>query len=116
MLYIGIAVIVVVMVVGMMITKKRNSEIKMNGIEADAVVTRVEENVSTDADGSISGINRTYFVTYRTLNGETVEAELASGKSLDIHIGKADWDRDLHEGSRVRIKYLPDRPHYVIRI
>ena len=26
------------------------------------------------------------------------------------------WDQDLHEGSTVRIKYLPDKPNYVIRI
>ena len=56
-------------------------------------------------------------MTYRTLTGQTVEAQLASGKSLDIMIGKKVWDQDLHEGSTVRIKYLSDKPNYdVIRI
>lgn len=77
------------------------------------------------AGGHLRGRSRTVFllgygnaayVTYRTLAGQTVEAQLASGKSLDIRIGKKVWDQDLHEGSTVRIKYLPDKPNYVIRI
>ena len=95
-------------------TRKRNNEIKRSGIETDAVVTRVREDVSTDEDGTT--YTYIFYVTYQTQEGQTVEARLASGKSVDIRIGKNVWDRDLHEGSAVRIKYLPDKPDYVIRI
>ena len=115
MLYAVIAVIVVVIAVGVIWTAKRNSEIKRDGIETSAVVTRIRENESTDEDGNVS-YSYTFYVTYRTQTGQTVEAQLASGKSFDVRIGKKVWDRDLHEGSNVRIKYLPDKPDYVIRM
>lgn len=115
MLYAGIAVIVIVIAVGVVMTAKRNSEIKRNGIETNAVVTRIRENTSTDEDGYVT-YSYTFYVTYQTQEGKTVEAQLASGKSFDVRIGKKVWDRDLHEGSHVRIKYLLDKPNYVIRI
>lgn len=43
------------------------------------------------------------------------ESKLASGKSFDVRAGKA-WDSDLREGVHVRIKYLPEKPNYVIRL
>ena len=116
MLYAAIAIVVIVIVIGVLFTAKRNKSIKQDGIEADAVVTRVKENESTNEDGFTTSVSYTYYVTYRTLTGQTVEAQLASGKSFDIRTGKKVWDQDLHEGSTVRIKYLPDKPDYVIRI
>ena len=101
------AIVIIVIAIGVIMTRKRNNEIKRSGIETDAVVTRVREDVSTAY---------TFYVAYQTQEGQTVEARLASGKSIDIRIGKNVWDRDLHEGSKVRIKYLPDKPDYVIRI
>ena len=86
-------------------TRNRNADLLTGG-----------SNESTDEDGFSTALSNTYYVTYRTLAGQTVEAQLASGKSLDIRIGKKVWDQDLHEGSTVRIKYLPDKPNYVIRI
>ena len=115
MLYAVIAVIVAVIAAGVIWTAKRNSEIKQNGIETNAVVTRIKETASTDDEGYVS-YSYTFYVTYRTQAGQTVEAQLASGKSFDVRIGKKVWDRDLHEGSNVRIKYLPDKPDYVIRM
>ena len=112
--YIVIAVVVVVIAVFVIRTAVRNREIKQNGIETFAVVTRVKENESVDADGSVS-VSTLFYVTYQTQDGQTVEAQLASGKSIDNRIGRA-WDDDLHEGSRVRIKYLPAKPNYVIRL
>ena len=112
--YIGFGAILVIAVIAVILTTKRNSEIKQNGIEADAVVSRVDANVSVDEDG-ISSVSYTYYVTYRTMDGQTVEAKLGSGKSVDVRIGKA-WDSDLHEGCSVRIKYIPEKPKYVIRV
>lgn len=115
MLYAVIAVVVIALAVGVIFTAKRNSKIKSSGIETDAVVTRVKENESTDEDGIVTNVTYTYYVTYRTSDGQTVEAQLASGKSFDIRVGSKVWDQDLHEGSSVRIKYLPEKPNYVIR-
>ena len=73
------------------------------------------EDTSTDADGSISGTTYTYYVRYTMQNGEEVEAKLGSGKGIDNQIGGVKWAKDLQEGSPVRIKYLPEKPKYVIR-
>ncbi|MBQ9427969.1 MAG: hypothetical protein IJU41_00340 [Clostridia bacterium] len=115
-LYIGIAVIVVVIVCGMIFTAKRNGEIDRDGVETFAVVTRVKEQEDFDADGASNGVTYTYYVTYQTPDGQSVEAKLGSGKSVDIRIGGRAWDADLSEGVRVRIKYLPAKPKYVIRV
>lgn len=112
--YIGFGVIVIVIAVVIIFTAKRNNEIKQNGVETDAVVTRVKENESVDGDGFVT-VTYTYYVTYRSMDGQTVEAKLGSGKSVDNRIGKS-WDSDLTEGSSVRIKYLPQKPNYVIRV
>ena len=112
--YIGLAAILIVIVVLIIRTAKRNKEIDQNGIEASAVVTRVKRNESVDDDDSVS-VTYTFYVTYTMHDGKSMEAKLASGKSFDNRIGRA-WDDDLHEGSRVRIKYLPEKPDYVIRI
>lgn len=107
----GAAVIFLVIVVLMIRNRRINGEIIQNGIEANAVVSRVKENVSSDPGGGVS-VSYTYYVT----NGQTVEAQLASGKSFDVKIGKKAWDYDLHEGTQVRVKYLPERPNYAIRV
>lgn len=114
-MYIGGAIIVLIIIASIIFTAKRNNKINQNGVEADAVVTRVKESESTDEDGIGTGVYYTYYVTYRTMDGKEVEAKLASGKSFDNRIGKS-WDSDLHEGSNVRIKYLPEKPKYVIRV
>ena len=95
MLYAAIAIAVIVIVISVVFTAKRNHAIKQGGIETDAVVTRIRENESTDEDGFSTALSYTYNVTYRTLAGQTVEAQLASGKSLDIRIGKKVWDHRI---------------------
>ena len=116
MQYAFIALFVLVFVVVILRTGKRNGDIRRNGIETEAVVSRIREDEHTDTDGSYSGSSYAYFVTYRTADGQTVEARLGNGKSLDVQIGKHAWNHDLQEGTPVRIKYLPDKPEYVIRV
>lgn len=111
---IGLGVILLVLAVVILRNRRINGEIQRNGIEAGAVVTRVEERTSTDSDGMVS-VSRLFYVTYRTMSGQTVEAQLGSGKSVDFRIGKA-WDDDLREGTQVQIKYLPEKPSYAIRV
>ena len=110
-----LGVIVLVILAVILRTRRINGNIDQNGIETSAVVSRIRENVSTDSSGSIS-VSRYYYVTYRTMNGQTVEAQLGSGKSVDFRIGKKTWDHDLREGTGVRIKYLPEKTNYVIRV
>lgn len=114
-MYIVGPIIVIAIVVGVVFTAKRNHAINQNGMEADAVVTRIKKSETTDTDTLNTTIHYTYYVTYQTQGGQTVEAKLASGKSFENRIGKS-WDSDLHEGSNVRIKYLPEKPKYVIRM
>ena len=114
-IYIALGVLVVIILAGVVFTAKRNNEIKQNGIVTEAVVSRIKENESTDSDG-FTTTSYIYYVTYRTMDGQTVEAKLASGKSIDNRITGKAWDSDLRVGTSVHIKYLPDKPKYVIRI
>ena len=59
---IGAAVIFMVIVVLMIRNRRINGEIIQNGIEANAVVSRVKENVSSDPGGGVS-VSYTYYVT-----------------------------------------------------
>ena len=77
-------------------------KVKRNGIEVDAVVTRIDEDVRTDADGIYT--DYTYYVRYRTLEGRVIEATLANPKSR------------LREGNNVRIKYLPENDNYPVLV
>ena len=111
----GFAVIAALLVFVIVRTKRVNSEIEQNGLETGAVVSRVKEDVTYHSDGSVF-VNKEYYVRYRTIRGESVEARLGSGKSVVVTEGKKAWDRDLIEGASLRIKYLPDKPNYVIRV
>lgn len=78
-------------------------------------MSRVSVSENVDSDGCVT-TTYTYYVTYCTMDGQTVEAKLGSGKSVDTNILSKSWDNDLGEGVKVRIKYLPEKPKYVIRI
>lgn len=99
--YVAIAVIVIVVIVAAVFTIKRNNAIQKDGIEADAVVSRIAENENRDDDGHVD-YTYTYYVKYQTQDGQTVEAKLGNAPAR------------IAEGSRLRIKYLPDKPKYVI--
>lgn len=62
----------------------RNSKIRKNGVEADAIVSRIE------------------YVTFLDQNGQTVEARLNSQPG------------HTRVGDSVRIKYLPEKPHFAV--
>ena len=103
MLYVGIAVVVIIIIIGFIYNYKRSKAINERGIEVDAVVSRIKENEGQDSDG-----NRTtdyeYFVKYKTESGETVEAKLGNPP------------RFIMEGSQLRVKYLPEKPKYVLMV
>ena len=72
-IFIGVAVVVVAIVA--VYTILRNKKINENGIEADAVVSRIDTDTQTDSDGSVS-TNETYYVDYQNAEGEIVTAKL----------------------------------------
>ena len=113
--YIWFGVAVLAIVAAIIYTTLRNRAINQRGVEAEAEVTRISEQESWSDDGGLD-VHTYYYVTYRTMSGQTVEAQLGSGKSVDVRFGKRLWDEDLKVGTRVHIRYLPEKPEYVIRI
>lgn len=93
---IGIFVVTIVAVV--VFTARRNKAIKENGIETNAVVSRIEEDADPDNN------SYTYYVTYTTADGQNVEARVNTLPDYS------------HVGDMVRIKYLPEKPKYVLLI
>lgn len=78
-----------VIAVGILISRRIRNGIKENGIEADAVVSRiVDAGTQTDIDINV-------YVRFRTADGRDAEAILSNPRP------------DLEEGQQVRIKYHP---------
>lgn len=101
--YIICAAVVVLILAGFVIGMIRNRKIRRNGIEAQGVISRVEERYESDGEsGSYTFI---YYVSYTTREGKTVEARL--GKMTQTH---------FDVGQSIRVKYLPEKPEYVIPI
>ena len=96
-------VVVVGIVGGIIFTIMRTNAIKKNGIEANAVVSRIKEQESTDSDG-FTDTTYIYFVKFRTQDGQDIEARL-SNPSGTIKIG-----------DELRIKYLPNKPKLVVAV
>ena len=78
-----------VFVVGLLVNRMIKNGTDKNGIEADAIISRIVD------DGTTTDIDINVYVRYRTANGEEAEAILSNPRS------------DLEEGQRVRIKYHP---------
>ena len=98
-----IAAVVVAAVIGIIFVIKRYTAIQKNGVEADAVVSRIKEIENTDSDGS-RDVTYNYYVKFQTQDGKTVEAKLSSAP------------RFTREGDSIRIKYLPEKPDYAIPV
>ena len=93
----------IALVVGaLVLTHIRNNKIRNNGIEAEGYISRIEEEESIDSDG-FSQMTYTYYVTYRTMEGRTVEAQL--GIIIQRHYS---------EGEKINIMYTPEKPDYVV--
>lgn len=100
--------IIVVIVIICIISFININKIKKNGIETEAVISRI--NITTtqtihDEDGTTDiDTTETYFVKFKTQNGEEIETRLPNPKM------------GLREGDVIKIKYLPEKPNKVIRI
>ena len=101
--YVMFGVVVVGIVGGIIFTIMRTNAIKKNGIEANAVVSRIKEQESTDSDG-FTDTTYIYFVKFTTQDGQEVESRLSNPPSR------------IKVGDSLTIKYLPNKPKLVITI
>ena len=83
------AVFLAVIIAGVLISRRIKKGIKENGIEVDAVVSRIVE------DGTQTDIDTNVYVRYHAPDGREIEAILSNPRA------------DLEEGQQVRIKYHP---------
>jgi len=98
-------IIIAVVVGGFLYSFYRNHQIKSQGIEADGFITRVEENETSDADGT-SSITYDYYVRYTDQGGARREALLTN----------TDTKRQLVPGDRVKNKDLPGKENCAVLI
>ena len=82
---------------------RKNKKIKDEGMETEAVVSRVDEHINVMADG-MTTVEVKYYVKYRNNFGEEIEAELGNP------------ERGLKEGALIIIKYLPNKEKYVVML
>lgn len=101
--YVIIPVVAVVAIIAIVFTVKRYMAIKKNGVETDAVVSRIKEVETHNDDGSFD-TSYTYYVKFTTQDGQVVEAKLGGAP------------RFTREGDQLRIKYLPEKPKNVILV
>lgn len=98
-------IIIAVVAGGFLYSFYRNHTIKSQGIEADAFITRVEENESTDSDGFTS-TTYDYYVRYTDQGGTMREALLTNTYT----------HRNLVPGDRLKIKYLPGKEKIAVMV
>ena len=101
--YIAVGVVIAAVIIGVIFNFKRSKAINENGIEVDAVVSRIKETEGEDSDGNTE-FSYTYYVKYKNEQGETVEAKLGNPP------------RFLMEGKQPRVKYLKEKPKYVLMV
>ena len=103
MVYAVVAVVIIAVLIVAARNRKRSKAINENGIEVDAVVSRIKEVETVNADGD-RYVNYEYFVKFRNEAGETVEARLGNPSP------------NITEGTRLRVKFLLEKPKYVLAI
>lgn len=97
----AIAIVVIAVIVAFVFNYRRSKAINEKGVEADAVVSRIKENEGEDSDGNRT-VEYIYYVKYNNEAGESVEAKIGNPP------------RFLMEGTQLRVKYLPEKPNYVL--
>ena len=103
MVYAIVAVVIIAVLIVAARNRKRSKAINENGIEVDAVVSRIKEVETVNADGD-RYVNYEYFVKFRNEMGETVEARLGNPSP------------NITEGTRLRVKYLPQKPKHALEV
>ncbi len=94
-----VALIVVFVIYGFI----QMNKVKREGIAADAFVSRINVDESTDSDG-MTTTTKKYYIRYTAQEGKMVEARLANPR------------KGLVIGDRIKVKYLPDKPGYALMV
>lgn len=97
------AVFAAVIIGGIVYSLIHMNKVKKEGIEADAFVSRIDVEESTDSDGMTSTTEK-YYVRYTGQDGKLVEARLANPK------------KGLVMGDRIKVKYLAEKPKYAVMV
>ena len=85
-----------------------SKKVKKDGIETEAVVSRIELHEWSGGTGDVwanDSVTEEYYITYTNQEGQTVEALLSNP-----------GDHSFKEGDKMRIKYLPDRQEYPVMV
>ena len=96
-------IILVAIIVIIILSIMQTNKVKKEGIEADAFVSRIDVEESTDSDGMTSTTGK-YFVRYTGQDGKQIEARLANPR------------KGLVMGDRIKVKYLPEKPKYAVMV
>lgn len=98
-----IVVAAVILLAVIIFTVMRNNKINKNGIEAEAVISRIDVETQTDSEGDTS-TTETFYVDYINAEGQTVTAKLGNPPF------------NAKQGTVLTVKYLPEKPNYVRRV
>ena len=100
-------IFVAFIVIGFIWSRIVTGKVKKEGIETEAVVSRIEIHEWESGDVETwtgTEITKEPYVTFINTEGETVEAMLSNPK------------RGLEVGDRLKIKYLPEKQDYPVMI
>jgi hypothetical protein len=81
--------LILIFAIGYFFSRRMKKQIEENGIEVDAVISRITD------EGGPDEIDLHYYARYRTADGEEIEGVLSNPTP------------DLVEGQTVRVKYHP---------
>ena len=85
-----------------------SKKVKKDGIETDAVVSRVERHEWSGGTGDTwagDSVTEEYYITYTNQEGQAVEALLTNP-----------GNHTFKEGDKIKIKYLPERQDYPVLV
>ena len=99
----GTIFVIVLFSIPFLVVLARIIVVRRDGIEAEAVVTYLDEHDSTTADGDLVTYEEV-FVRYRTKEGRLVESSLVNPKGY-MRIGE--W---------VTIKYIPGQENHPVLV
>ena len=83
-----------------------SKKVKKQGVEADAVISRIEPHEWNGGTGDIwahDSVTEDYYITYTNQEGQNVEAMLSNP-----------GDHAFKIGDKIKIKYLPKRQDYPV--
>lgn len=104
---VGLAVITLVFLAVLLHAIRRDRRIEAEGIETEAVVSRVEV-INHNSPGDRNN-NYEYYAAYVNAEGRKVEGRI-------INARRYPRERDLAVGTGVKVKYLPGKEKNVMKI